>query len=478
MNTIDKFIGFITMTAAVIAPWLLGATTSLGIQVLNCFGFSLGVLFIVKRLVVLNTRKNWNRGLHSPFSQNGIWMTIAGVGLILGYVFCSGINPKANLYFSYFPGSDRASGVEIDYREAIQWLPQSYDANRTMRAFWKYVSLACTFVAIREWLLCGCAWRRSIEVSGWLFPSRRLEIFLWGISTSSAALGLVGMLQRLDGTDKLLWFFQNHINGGRGAFGPFPYQSNAAQFLNMMWPVMLGFWWGLRRRNQTERLLGQKSGRDSHVMVLVFTVLVVTAVVLTQSKAGVLILVLQLAAVAFLLLFLARRQSGEKLAVALLLVSVLGVGGWLGGRALTARFLSVDLGDLSGRKLIYEDARRMVEDFKLFGSGAETFAPLYYFYRNKNPIWDAYVHNDYLETLITFGLVGFGIIVFTFVSIWLMPFFGNGVPAPPEFIVLIGLAMTGIMAHARYDLPFQIYSLHFEFVVLCALLSCLKWQKR
>ena len=143
-----------------------------------------------------------------------------------------------------------------------------------------------------------------------------------------------------------------------------------------------------------------------------------------------------------------------------------------------ARFRSEDLGSMSGRKLIYEDSARMAQDFALFGSGAQTFAPLYYFYRNKDPQWNAYAHDDYLETRITFGTVGFVIILMIFLGLWLVPFFGNGIPAPPEFFLLIGLAMLGILTHAKFDLPFQIYSLHSQFVLLCAVLTSLKWQGR
>ncbi len=70
------------------------------------------------------------------------------------------------------------------------------------------------------------------------------------------------------------------------------------------------------------------------------------------------------------------------------------------------------------------------------------------------------------------------IILLIFVSIWLVPFFGNGIPAPSEFILLIGVAMIGILVHAKFDLPFQIYSLHSQFVLLCALLTTLKWERR
>jgi hypothetical protein len=40
-----------------------------------------------------------------------------------------------------------------------------------------------------------------------------------------------------------------------------------------------------------------------------------------------------------------------------------------------------------------------------------------------------------------------------------------------RFVVLTWLALAGCVAHARYDFPFQIYSILFLFLVLCAILS-------
>ena len=42
----------------------------------------------------------------------------------------------------------------------------------------------------------------------------------------------------------------------------------------------------------------------------------------------------------------------------------------------------------------------------------------------------------------------------------------------------MGVAMVGILIHAKFDLPFQIYSIHSHFVLLCAVLTSLKWQRR
>jgi O-antigen ligase len=224
--------------------------------------------------------------------------------------------------------------------------------------------------------------------------------------------------------------------------------------------------------------VSNRSGGDPHVLLLVLGVLTAAGVVVANSRGGFLVLVGLLVAVFALVMFWSKRQVVFRLGVVAAILAVLGVGGWLGGEAMMARFRLEDLSSMSSRKLIYEDSARMAQDFAVFGSGAETFAPLYYFYRHKDPVWNAYVHDDYLETRVTFGSVGFVIIVLIFLAVWLVPFFGNGIPAPPEFILLIGVAMVGILIHAKSDLPFQIYSIHSQFVLLCAVLTSLKWQGR
>ena len=83
-----------------------------------------------------------------------------------------------------------------------------------------------------------------------------------------------------------------------------------------------------------------------------------------------------------------------------------------------------------------------------------------------------------METRITFWTVGFVINLSMFLAIWLVPFFGNCILVPPEFFLLIVVAMVGSLAHAKFDLPFQIYSVHSQLVLLCAVLTTLKWQGR
>jgi O-antigen ligase len=478
LRVLDSMSGVVLMLLAVLAPWMLGATTRETIWALNGLGFLSGGLWIVQRVVRLRA----SAGRQPPSEYPGARWPMACVwGLVislLGYVLCSALNSKASLQYTFTPGYPFASGVEIDYLESIEWLPQSHDQDRTLRAFWKYLAIVLSFAAARDWLMGASRRERRSDDGTPRFPGDRMQWLLWTLAINAAAVSLVGMLQRLDGTQQLLWTFSNHINGGHGAFGPFPYRSSGAQYLNLMWPVTLGFWWVLRRRNVARRSASHRSGGDPHVLLLVLAALTAAGVVVANSRGGFLVLVGLLGAVFALMMLWSKRQVGFKLGVVAAIVAILGVGGWLGGEAMMARFRSEDLGRMSGRKLIYEDTARMAQDFAVFGSGAETFAPLYYFYRKKDPEWNAYVHNDYLETRVTFGTVGFVIILMIFLAVWLVPFFGNGIPASPEIFLLIGVAMVGILAHAKFDLPFQIYGLHSQFVLLCAVLTSLKWQRR
>ena len=478
LRVFEAISGAVLLLMAVLVPWMLGATTRETIWALNSLGFLSGGLWIAQCVIRLRASAGRQPSAEYPGTR---WPMACVWGLVitlLGYVLCSALNPKASLQYTFTPGYPFASGVEIDYLEPIEWLPQSHDQDRTLRAFWKYLAIVLSFAAARDWLMGSSRRERRSDDGTPRFPGDRMQWLLWTLAINAAAVSLVGMLQRLDGSQQLLWTFANHLNGGHGAFGPFPYRSSGAQYLNLMWPVTVGFWWVLRRRNVARRSASQRSGGDPHVLLLVLAALTAAGVVVANSRGGFLVLVGLLVAVFALMMLWSKRQVGFKLGVVAAILAILGVGGWLGGEAMMARFRSEDLGRMSGRKLIYEDTARMAQDFAVFGSGAETFAPLYYFYRKKDPEWNAYVHDDYLETRVTFGTVGFVIILMIFLAVWLVPFFGNGIPAPPEIFLLIGVAMVGILAHAKFDLPFQIYGLHSQFVLLCGVVTSLKWQRR
>jgi O-antigen ligase len=131
------------------------------------------------------------------------------------------------------------------------------------------------------------------------------------------------------------------------------------------------------------------------------------------------------------------------------------------------RTASVVDGDLSY-------AERMARDFSIFGTGAGlSFLTLpscieEFLFEE----WQAYAHNDWLETRITFGIVGYALILLMLLILGLLLFTAQGMPAGLPLKGMIALAMAGCLVHAFFDFPFQIYSIIFLFVIFCSILSC------
>ena len=163
-----------------------------------------------------------------------------------------------------------------------------------------------------------------------------------------------------------------------------------------------------------------------------------------------------------------------QLGIVLALGATLGLAAYLGWEQLEKRLTQVFSGDLSGRGEIYRNAEQMARDFPMFGTGPGTFPWVYHLYRvDAQAEWAAYAHNDWLETRITFGWVGF-VPILVILAIVLFRWFGaGGIPAHWLFVSMLWLALAGCLLHARFDFPFQIYSTLALFLLLCAALFCL-----
>jgi len=168
----------------------------------------------------------------------------------------------------------------------------------------------------------------------------------------------------------------------------------------------------------------------------------------------------------------ARREQRTTLALLFLFFGaalVLGYG--LGWKALKSRMTHIHEG-FEYREQMYEVARPMALDYPLFGTGPGTFGTVFQLYRpSTDTYWPAQLHNDWLETRITFGWLGSGLIWLALAAVLLRWFARGGIHGGRRFMILIWLAVAGVLAHARFDFPFQMHSIVFLFVVLCAILS-------
>jgi hypothetical protein len=472
----------------VFSPWAFGTTQLWSIWLMNAAGYLLGLLLAAKLAIrwrkayqpprwdcdrTTRQRYNETKGPRDHAARLIVVLAVLTVAT-LGYCLLSAVNARATshrheLYFAY--------------RHCILWLPHSLDSGRTWLAFWNYLGLACTFWAIRDWLLGKSegeerAERRKPQPgddrSGPLLPAR-LRRLLWVLAVNGGLLGLEGIAQRLEGSGKLLFLVKPHVNPGADTqFGPYAYRANASQYFNLLWPVCLGFWWTLNRSYGVRRGV-------FHVLLLCSAIMAACPIIST-SRGGAIVTVAIIALAAFFLvatqfLLTAHREPDARTrrmtlaCLALFFSSTLAIGFVMGWKTLKPRIDHIGE-DVHIRQQMYEKARPMAAEYPIFGIGPgafETVFPLYRF--STGTYWPAQLHNDWLETRITFGWLGSGLIAMALVAVLLRWFARGGIHGGRRFIILAWLALAGCLVHARYDFPFQIYSIVLLFLVLCAILS-------
>jgi putative inorganic carbon (HCO3(-)) transporter len=221
----------------------------------------------------------------------------------------------------------------------------------------------------------------------------RLRRLLWLLTINAALVSLVGMAQRASGTDKVLWLVTPRIPAG--AFGPYNYQSNAAQYFNLVWPISLGFWWTLRRGFRRGLRSGGRFGRWGHHVLLPCTMITAIGPLISNSKAGAIVGTANIVVATAILLLTKRRREGlAKLGVYLLFVTTLLLGVYFGWSQLGPRMEQMREA-YESREHIYRTARGMAEDCPVFGTGPGTFEPLFQLYRSStDEYWPAQLHND------------------------------------------------------------------------------------
>jgi O-antigen ligase len=465
-------------------PWSFGCTPRWAIEVHNYLGYALGGLLLLK---VLLRRANpallRDRLVRPNWLDTGLVLLSV---LLLLYTFTSAWNARLTSH----PGS-----WKLSYRDAVTWLPHSFDQVSSWRAFALYLGLAGFFWAVRDWIRYPPPARnrdKFLHDDDSLLP-RRVRILLWILCLNGTLLAIQGIAQRVSGSNQLLWLLTPRINKTPDSqFGPYAYRANAAQYFNLVWPVALGLWWTYRRPTQRRSsrehpaarpddpsppATGPRSQRG-HLLLSCVLLMAVCPIVSTSRGGAIIMVGLAVMALAILGSALWRSSWASKLALLSLLTGMVGMGVLLGWEELGPRMEMLEQG-YEQREAMFETGRRMAADSPVFGTGPGTFDYLYQFYRRSDAeYWPAQMHNDWLELQITFGAVGLGLLL-TALALALGRWFARGgLPGEKHFVLLTWCALGGCLLHARFDFPFQITSLVALFLFLCAVLSCLSRPNR
>jgi len=469
----------------IFSPWAFGTTQPWAIWTMNCAGFALGLLLLPKLFI-----RNWKQypaprwdgisarsgkpSRHRHRITQFLTRTLATLTLaVLGYILISALNAEA-IY--------DANSWGFQYKHYLTWLPHSLDGQRTWFYFWMYLGLAASFWSIVDWLPgMTSSEERNVQMAGSdnpgatvpLLPAR-LHLLLWVLCLNGALLGIEAIVQRASGSNKLLFLVVPHVHKtGDTQFGPYAYRSNAAQYFDLLWPLCLGFWWTLHRA-------GGLRAKGHHWLLLCAAIMAACPIISTSRAgalvaAGILPLALFYLALPMLSGAVGRGSNGSSSRgtaglLILFLTVVLSLGWYFGWATLEPRLEQFGEG-YQGREEMYEAAQPMARDYPLFGTGPGTFATVFQLYLySTDTYWPAQLHNDWLETRITFGWVGFVLLLSALTCVGMRWFVPGGIRGSRRFVVLAWLALGGCLAQARFDFPFQIHSTLFLFLVICALL--------
>lgn len=437
-------------------PWALGGR-EVWAQVLS---FVLGLAALVVALLPRRYEGDlapqgdfvlhpWPRLLRFPI----FWLGL----LLLGYVTCQALNPAA-AYASAGPY------WWLVPKQHVEWLPIGIEAPFGMMNAWRML----LFMA-GPWAL-ACAL--------WIGITRRsaVQAVLNAVIINGALLALIGILQKVTGATKVLWFIEPIT---RGFVATFFYENYAGAYLNTIvgLTAALMSWHHLRALRRLDR--------SSPAPVYAFAVVLLASLVfMSNSRAAMILLAAYLAVSLVLYLFwrLGAREGGSHPAVAVVLgVVALGVAGtafW---------FLNLDEGVEQIRELASKQERDVSVHFRvlareaaldlhearpLTGWGAGAFRHVFPSVQKNYPEIDqagqrklTWVdpHNDYVHALTELGILGLSLPVLMLGWLVVKTLRSGLLRNPPYILGFVGLGLP--MAHAWVDSPLQSAAI---FVTLCA----------
>jgi len=474
----DEATGGLLLFMVVFGPWAFGTTQPWAVTVMNFTEALLGGLLVTKllirkvknypaprwdSLVLVDEIKRPRSAARTAIKALG-WLTFA----LLLFCCLSALNAAA----TYSPEKHF-----FTYHKHQNWLPHSFDSTRSWAYFRLYLGLAAAFWSARDWLLGRTAaeeriLRHQAEPGVPTMPAR-LRRLLWVLAVSGTLLGVEAITQRVADSSKLLFVVQPVVNqAGDTQFGTYAYRSNAAQYFNLLWPVCLGVWWLLRHK-----------GRRHTYFFAIAAIVMGACPIISTSRAGAIVAVGMLAVAGILLVSselrtmarhgASRRRWKNLVFTIIFLVGASGLGFYFGWEKLAPRMDEIG-GGYANREQMYADARPMAADYPVFGTGPGTFATVFQLYRISNTTyWPEQLHNDWLETLITFGWTGLLLAMAALGCVAVLGLF-----APRRMALVCGLALTGCLVHAYFDFPLQVHSILFLFLLLAAILAALGTMAR
>jgi O-antigen ligase len=228
-----------------------------------------------------------------------------------------------------------------------------------------------------------------------------------------------------------------------------------------------------RLRSLLQAALGPKA------RLRVYMIIMVIALVLTRSRMGNAAFFASITVVGLFALWRLRKPSRPLmvLVISVLVIDIFVVGTWFGVEQVIDRVQQTVQGDgwQVNEKVRLDTSREsldMIRKLPLTGYGGGTFYTAYPAWRGDDQAFMDHAHNDYLEFVVEYGLIG-GVLLAWFLLVCLARAargLQNRDQAKRFGICFASLmAMVAMMIHATVDFSLQIPANAGWFVVLCLL---------
>jgi O-antigen ligase len=307
---------------------------------------------------------------------------------------------------------------------------------------------------------------------------RRIMLTLVGVGVFEAIYGIFELYR----SNPHLLFYRKTFNLD-SATGTFVNRNHYAGYLEIVIPLALGLLIsrfdlfgepGTSFRARLARFINR--GLATNIVLGAGLAVMATALLLSNSRSGVVILVL----IFVLVLVLTAQAFGHtrmqqgwvRIVIQITALAIIGLGLYIGLEAMIGRF-AVDKLLQDGRPRYWGAVMTMIGHFPLFGVGFGAFGSAYAAYDTANMEFAlVHAHNDYLEILSELGIVGAGLLGFAVAYILWKAFRTWMARRHPE---LKGLALgclvstIAILIHSLTDFNLQIPANALVFSVVLAL---------
>jgi O-antigen ligase len=348
-----------------------------------------------------------------------------------------------------------------------------------------------------DWLPGAVDTTRSWDMVVWFFPAfvallivrhsfsrpQMVRILFWGMIINASFLAIFGLIAPILSKNYPQWLTPILPRQPVFFFSTFGYPNHAGSFFILHLGLACGlFFYYYTNRKQEARLL-VKGGTLLFIILLQFY-----AIILTRSRYAMIFSGLMAASFIFYLLYLSLWKNRGRKLKSFIITSVVILFMVIGSFALYLTAKSDILTELSTMskpgKFIEEQfdlrfwqsvaAVKMWWDYPIFGIGGGSYREYLLQYvtdRKKRYIaanWRgmANVHNDFMEFLCEFGIVGIGLLMA--VLILLVTKILNTKEWKRGFILFGLLGLSGVLIHSLIDLPFRSPPVIIAFVVVLA----------